>query len=72
MSKADPLVPSAALLVKLGSIVVHAEEMKSYNFDPRVHGFVHDAAALQSLFDDQEVIQWRKAMDKLGFLPVKR
>lgn len=62
----DPLKPSVALLVKLGSIAVHVEEMMS----PKGHHF--DRAALRTLLDDQEVIEWRKAMDKMAMLPVKR
>lgn len=60
----DPLKPSVALLSKLGSIIVHAEEVLS----PKGHAF--DKAALQSLFDDTEVKQWIKQMGP--FLPLKR
>jgi len=30
----DPLKPDLPLLVKLGSIAVHVQEMESYHFDP--------------------------------------
>lgn len=62
----DPLKPSITLLVKLGSIAVHVEELLS----PSGHQFAR--AALQTLLDDQEVIEWRKQMDKMAMLPVKR
>jgi len=62
----DPLKPSVALLVKLGSIAVHVEEMMS----PKGHQF--DRVALQTLLNDAEVVEWRKAMDKMAMLPVMR
>lgn len=45
----DPLQPSASLLVKLGSIVVHIEEMFSAS------GHVFDKAVLDALLADPEV-----------------
>jgi len=60
----DPLKPSLSLLVKLSSIVVHAEELCS----PKRHHF--DLAAIKTLFDDEEVKQWIKSMGP--FAPVKR
>lgn len=68
----DPFKPSPSLLVKLGSIAVHDDEMNEYHFDPRQHGFVHDRAALETLLTDAEVIEWRKQMSKMGMVPVKR
>lgn len=62
----DPLKPSLSLLVKLGSIAVHVEEMLS----PKGHDF--DKTAIDSLLTDAEVIEWRKAMDNMAMLPVKR
>ena len=61
-----PLVPTTVLLVKLGSIVVHAEELTG----PNGHDF--DKAALDALLSDEDVIEWRAAMDAMGLLPVKR
>lgn len=61
---ADPFKPSTSLLVKLGSIAVHAEEflsLKGHNFD---------RIALQSVLDDPEVVEWIRAMG--AFLPLKR
>lgn len=58
------LTPKLSLLVKLGSIAVHAEEMIS----PTGHHF--DRAALQTLLDDAEVKQWIKDMGV--YMPVKR
>ena len=37
---------------------------------PMGHGF--DKIALNSLLADPEVIEWRKQMDALAMLPVKR
>lgn len=62
----NPLKPPTGLLCKLGSIVVHAEELLS----PKGHAF--DRGALQALFDDVEVKEWIAAMDKMAFLPKKR
>ena len=42
----DPLQPSAALLIKLGSIIVHLEEMHSSK------GHHYDKYALQTLTND--------------------
>lgn len=60
----EPLQPSLSLLVKLGSIAVHVEEMLSTNR----HRF--DIVALQTLLDDVEVRQWIKDMGV--YMPVKR
>jgi hypothetical protein len=60
------LQPSATILVKLGSIAVHAEEMFS------VKGHYFDKVALQTLLLDEEVQTWLKDMSKLALLPVKR
>ena len=61
----DPLKPSPALLCKLGSILVHAEELIS----PTGHPF--DAEAMRTTWDF-DVCEWMKQMDKMGMLPVKR
>jgi len=65
-AKADPLKPSATLLCKLGSIVVHVDEMLS----PGGHGF--DIEAIRGLLKDVEVAEWLKSMDKMAMLPKKR
>lgn len=62
----DALKPSISLLTKLGSLVVHTEELQS----PGGHPF--DAAAIRSLLDDTEVRAWIAEMSKLALLPVKR
>lgn len=62
--KTDPLKPSLGLLVKLGSIAVHCDEMLS----PSVHDF--DKIAIQQLLNDPDVAAWIKAMG--AFMPVKR
>lgn len=62
----DMMRPSAALLVKLGSIAVHAEEAG----EPGGHEF--DRTAMLALLADPEVVAWRKQMASAGFLPLKR
>lgn len=62
----DPLKPTPALLCKLGSVLVHAEEM----LGPGGHQF--DKAALETAAYDPEVKEWREAMDKMAMLPKKR
>lgn len=62
-----PLQPSATLLVKLGSMVRHAEEM----LDPE-KGHEFDLSTFRVLLNDPEIMDWFEAMDKLALLPVKR
>lgn len=62
----DPLKPSLSLLSKIGSIVVHTDELQSTGGQP------HDAAAIRSLLMDPEVTEWREQMTALALLPVKR
>ena len=62
----DPLNPSVALLIKLGSIIVHQEELLS----PGGHTF--DQHALDTVRNDPEVVEWLDTMTKMAFLPVKR
>ena len=67
MSKnANPLKPTPALLVKLGSVAVHVEEMLS------LKGHELDRYALMTLLGDQEVKQWIEQMNAMAMLPVKR
>lgn len=62
----DTYAPPIALLVKLGSIVVHADEAVSDGS----HQF--DTAAIKSLVSDREVQAWLASMDAASFLPVRR
>lgn len=62
----DPLKPQVTLLVKLGSLVVHVEEMLS------AKGHDIDKTAIEGLLSDSEVKEWLKQMGKGAFLPVKR
>lgn len=62
----DPLIPSPALLCKLGSIIVHADELLSDDGHP------FDRAALQSLADDRDVRAWLAAMQSMALVPIKR
>ena len=63
---ADALKPGMSLLCKLGSAVVHAEELAG----PGGHEF--DAAALKQLLADPEVTGWMASMRSLAHLPEKR
>ena len=63
---ANPLNPTPALLCKLGSIVIHAEELISSN------GHAFDRHALEQLTTDPEVLEWRAQMDAMAMIPRKR
>ena len=60
------LSPSAGLLCKLASVVVHVDELYSAGD----HEF--DRVALNAVINDREVQQWIEEMRKLGMAPVKR
>lgn len=62
----DVLAPSAQLLCKLGSIVVHADEAMSDD------GHEFDITTLKSLLADVDVQTWLKEMDALALIPKKR
>ena len=64
MAKPDPLKPPLPLLSKIGSIVVHAQEL----FGPMGHHF--DREAMKTLLQDEEVNAWIKQMGV--YLPRKR
>ncbi len=66
MAKYNPFLPAPGLLVKLGSIAVHADE---YN---TVDGHPYDLAAMRELLADPEVRAWLAAMDGGAFLPLRR
>lgn len=66
MNTDDPLKPSISLLIKLGSVIVHQEELMS----DKGHHF--DRQALDTVRNDPEVIEWIEKMTKAAFLPVKR
>ena len=58
--------PSKTLLIKLGSIAIHSDEMLSDT------GHHFDAEVIKALLKDVEVAEWLKEMDKLALLPKKR
>ncbi len=62
----EPLHPSPSLLAKLGSIVVHAEELLSSK------GHYLDREALMGLLNESEVRDWLAQMNELALLPKKR
>lgn len=63
---ANPLKPTVTLLVKLGSIAVHIEELAS----PSGHHF--DKIAVASLLNDPEVKEWLAQMNAMAMIPRKR
>jgi len=67
----DILKPEVSLLVKLGSIAVHAEEFLTMSPEA-VRGHEHDRVAIQALLADPEVRDWIQLMDAHAFLPKKR
>ena len=58
--------PDLTLLVKLGSIVVHAKEFLSDDGHP------FDRLAMIALIEDKEIRVWLQAMDDLALLPKTR
>lgn len=54
-----------SLAAKLGSIIVHAEEHAAT-------GHPFDKVALDSALSDPEVIEFMRALEGLGLVPVKR
>jgi len=62
----DPLAPSAVLLCKLGSIIVHAEEGLSDS------GHVVDIDTFYDLLGEADVQEWFEGMRSMALLPVKR
>lgn len=62
----NPLEPSVGLLGKLGSLLVHYQELVSHN------GRAIDKIAVDTLEADLEVGDWLAAMTKMALLPVKR
>jgi hypothetical protein len=59
------LQPEVSTLVKLGSLLVHYQELchNGHNFDVSV---------IDTLEADPEVQQWLSGMNELALLPVKR
>lgn len=64
----EVLKPKPTLLVKLGSITIHIEEM----FDENFKNIDFDRPAIESALNDPEVKQWLGAMDAMALLPKKR
>lgn len=62
----DPLTPTPQVLIALGSLVVHYEELTSPGGHP------NDRAAIDSIRNHPDVRAWFEQMDKMAFLPVKR
>jgi len=64
VEKPDPLKPDVALISKIGSIIVHVDELLSTD------GRNVDKLALQVLIQDSSVQRWLKDLGPL--VPVKR
>lgn len=64
--KPDPVSPNLSLLVKLGSVVAHVEELLSPD------GHEYDKTAIRTLLEDSEVREWMATMTKMAFIPVSR
>jgi len=62
----NPLKPTPALLCKLGSVLVHADELISSK------GHAFDRHALEQLVNDPDVKEWLAQMDALAMIPKKR
>ena len=62
----DPLHPAPTLLVKLGSIAVHAQEAAG----PLGHPL--DLEAMKPLLADPEVAAWLDEMGRLALIPLRR
>lgn len=62
----DPLKPNAALLCKLGSLIVHADEALSPN------GHHYDQTVFLDGLHDPQVLEWISQMDAMAMLPKKR
>ena len=60
------LKPSPTLLIKLGSLIVHYQELNSDD------GHTFDKMTIDSLLTDPEVTEWIREMNTLAFLPQKR
>jgi hypothetical protein len=67
MANNNPLQPTLVMLIKLGSIAVHADEITE-DEGHAAHAF--DMVALRQLIDDPEVKAWIKEMG--AYLPLKR
>lgn len=63
---AGALAPDPALLAKLGSVIVHAEELLS----PDGHDF--DRIALEQLLRDPDVRTWLETMNRAALIPKRR
>lgn len=64
--KKDPLNPSPTLLIKLGSAMIHAEEL----IETKFKNADFDIPAFNTVSKDDEVVEWVKAMGPM--LPRKR
>lgn len=64
--KPDPLKPSASLLCKLGSIIVHYDEFHGPS------GNDVDKTAAEAALKDADVQEWLAQMQTLSMVPLKR
>lgn len=64
--KKDPMKPGVTLLIKLGSAMIHAEEL----IETKFQNANFDVPAFKTVSEDPEVVEWVKAMGPM--LPRKR
>lgn len=62
----NPMKPNLTLLVKLGSLIVHIEEMLSET------GHHFDISVIKTALADPELKTWIIQMNELALLPLKR
>ena len=62
----NPMYPTATLLAKLGSAIVHAEEFLSAD------GQAVDQTAFQTILEDPTVQEWLEQMAGYALVPLRR
>jgi hypothetical protein len=83
VKKVNPLNPSIEVLVALGSLAIHIEELlatpsvyQGKNLSKAIEGLSHsasfDLAAIQQNLSVEALRTWLADMDKMAFLPKKR
>ncbi len=79
--KSDPLAPATDVLIKLGSLAVHVEELIECaggfeEFEGTLlllsDAIPFDVAAIRTILEDESFKAWRAEMSRLALLPVKR
>lgn len=66
MELTEALKPSATLLIKIGSLLVHYQELHGGQ------GHAFDKNVIDQLEADPDVVDWLETMTRGAFLPVRR